>query len=105
MIDKIGPIPDKCKWTTVGDRGADIFSFLESLPDGWDCVIRSKHDRKILVNGQTQKLKEFLRELPCMGSTSHFQRARKSFSREITLSLSWEEVSVLPFKICAWELK
>ena len=96
MIDKIGPIPDKCKWTTVGDRGADIFSFLESLPNGWDCVIRSKHDRKILVNGQTQKLKEFLRELPCMGSTSHFQRARKSFSREITLSLSWEEVSVLP---------
>ena len=38
MIDQIGPAPLQCKWTTVGDRGADIFSFIKSLPTGWDCV-------------------------------------------------------------------
>jgi len=96
MIDQIGPVPEECMWTTVGDRGADVFSFLESLPVGLDCVIRSKYDRKILVNGQKQELKEFLRGLPCMGTTPHYLRARKSFSREITLNFSWEEVKVLP---------
>lgn len=34
MIDQIGPVPTNCKWTTVGDRGADIFSLIGSLPPG-----------------------------------------------------------------------
>jgi hypothetical protein len=96
MIDQIGPVPKNCKWTTVGDRGADIFSFIGSLPQGWDCVIRSKHDRKILVNGEKHNLKKYMRELPFMGTTTHFLRARKESSREVTLKLSWTEVEMLP---------
>lgn len=97
MIDQIGPVPKNCKWTTVGDRGADIFSFIESLPLGWDCVIRAKHDRKILVNGETKSLKKHIRELPPMGATTHFLRARDgSFSREVTLHISWTEIDMLP---------
>ncbi len=96
MIDQIGPAPTNSKWTTVGDRGADIFSFLESLPGGWDCVIRSNHDRKIMVDGEIQSLKKYIRELPSMGTTTHSQRARKSFSRKVTLQISWAEVDVLP---------
>ena len=96
MIDQIGPVPENCRWTTVGDRGADIFSFIESLPQGWDCVIRSKHDRKILVNGKKENLKGTMRQLPSMGTTPHFLRAREDFSREVTLNLSWAEVDVLP---------
>lgn len=96
MIDQIGPVPENCKWTTVGDRGADIFSFIESLPRGWDCVIRSKHDRKILVNGEKKSLKKHMRDLPSMGTTTHFLRARKESSREVTLNISWAEVEVLP---------
>ena len=95
MTDQIGPVPEGCRWTTVGDRGADIFSFIESLPAGWDCVIRSKHDRQIQVKGHTKRLKKYLRELPCKGITTHFLRARKSFSREITLKITWEEVNIL----------
>lgn len=97
MTDQIGNVPKDCKWTTVGDRGSDIFSFIESLPTGWDCVIRSKHDRKILVNGETKKLKKYMRELPSMGTTTHYLRARDgSLSREVTLHISWVEVEVLP---------
>jgi len=96
MIDQIGPVPKGCTWTTVGDRGADIFSYIESLPIGWDCVIRSKHDRKILVNGIEHKLKNHMRGLSSMGSTTHFLRARKEASREVTLQLSWAEVDMLP---------
>jgi len=97
MIEQIGPVPENCTWTTVGDRGADIFSFLESLPFGWDCVIRSKHDRKILVNGDRKNLKKYMRELPSMGTTTHFLRARDgSSSRAVILSTSWVEVDILP---------
>jgi len=98
MIDQIGPVPENCKWTTVGDRGADIFSFIEALPKGWDCVIRSKHDRKIQVDGESYNLKKYMRDLPSRGTTTHFLRARKSFSREISLNISWAEVNVLPPK-------
>lgn len=96
MIDRIGPVPNNCKWTTVGDRGGDIFSFIESLPDGWDCVVRSKHDRKILVNGEKQSLKKHMRGLPSMGTSTHFLRARKGASREVTLKVSWAKVDMLP---------
>lgn len=98
MIDQIGPVPKNCKWTTVGDRGADIFSFVESLPPGWDCVIRAKHDRKILVNGENHSLKKYMRGLPATGTTTHFLRARKEPSREVTLKISWAEVEMLPPK-------
>ena len=52
MTDQIGSIPENCNWIVVGDRGSDIFSFINSLQHGWDCVIRAKHDRKINVNGE-----------------------------------------------------
>ncbi|MFS8564402.1 MAG: hypothetical protein LVR00_08925 [Rhabdochlamydiaceae bacterium] len=96
MIDLIGSVPMNCKWTTVGDRGADIFSFVESLPPGWDFVVRSKHDRKILVNDEEQNLRKYIRGLPSMGTTIHSLRARKGPSREVTLQISWHEVDVLP---------
>lgn len=96
MIDQIKVVPEGCKWTTVCDRGADIFSFIENLIPGMDCVVRSKHDRSILVNGKKTKLKKHMRELPCMGTTSHFLRARKGVSREVTIKISWSEVEILP---------
>ena len=96
MIDQIGSVPEGCTWTTVGDRGADIFSFIESLPKGWDCVVRSKHDRKILMNGKEYNLKKCMRGLPSMGTTKLYLRARKDVSREVTLQLSWAAVDILP---------
>lgn len=97
MIDQIGAVPKNCKWTSVGDRGADIFSFIESLPYGWDCVIRARHDRKILVKGEQKSVKKYMRGLSSMGTTTHFLRSRDgSFSREVTLHISWAEVDILP---------
>ena len=38
-----------------------------------------------------------MRELPSMGTTTHFLRARKeSSSRDVTLNISWAKVEVLP---------
>ena len=97
MIDLIGAVPQNCKWTSVGDRGADIFSFIESLPSGWDCVIRARHDRKILVKGEQKSVKKYMRGLSPMGTTTHFLRSRDgAFSREVTLHISWAEVDILP---------
>lgn len=96
MIDQIGPVPIGCKWTTVGDRGADIFSFVESLTPGWDCIVRSKHDRTILVGGVNYRLKQYMRSLPSMGTTMYFQRARKNSSREVPLEISWTEAEMMP---------
>jgi Transposase DDE domain len=98
MIEQVGPVPENCRWTTVGDRGADIFTFVESLPRGWDCVIRSNHDRMIQIKGQDHNLKSYMREIPSKGKTTHFLRARKGVSREVTLNISWAEVDVLPPK-------
>lgn len=96
MIELIGPAPEGRKWTTVGDRGADIFAFVESLPPGWDCVIRAKHDRQILVKGLKKSLKEYLRGLASKGSTRHWLRARSEPCREVELQFSWAQIDMLP---------
>jgi len=98
MINKIGHPPKKHAWISVGDRGSDIFSYVEGLNDlGWDCVIRSKHDRKIRINGEEFRLKAYMRTLPVMAELQHKLRARPGVpSREVTLYVSWTEAEMIP---------
>lgn len=99
MIRRIGPPPKERAWITVGDRGSDIFSFVEDADSsGWDCVVRSKHDRKIRVNGAVTKLKKHMRSLPSMTSFGHKLRSKAggASSQEVTLYVSWTEAEMMP---------
>ena len=47
-LDEIGPTPAGASWIDVGDRGADIFEFLQQLGDrGRRFVVRSTHNRAL----------------------------------------------------------
>jgi len=99
MIRRIGPPPRKRAWVTVGDRGSDIFSFVDDADRfGWDCAVRSKHDRQIRINGIVTKLKKHVRNLPAMTSFNHKLRSKagKASSREIILCVSWTEAEMMP---------
>ena len=99
MIRRIGPPPKECTWIAVGDRGSDIFSFVEDADSfGWGCVVRSKHDRKIRVKGAEIKLKKHMRSLPEMTSFNHKLRSKAggASAREVTLYVSWTEAEMLP---------
>lgn len=99
MIRRIGSPPKECSWITVGDRGSDIFSFVEDASNlGWGCVIRSKHDRNICVNGTVTKLKKHMRNLPAMTSFNHKLRSKAGgvSSREATLYVSWTAAEMMP---------
>jgi hypothetical protein len=98
MIERIGKPPTKDVWITVGDRASDIFSFIETLKAmEWGCVIRTKHDRNILVAGEIKKLKSYTRSLRSMASKPHVMRARPGVPmRELELQVSWVEAEMLP---------
>jgi hypothetical protein len=102
MIQRIGLPPSPRTWVTVGDRGSDIFSFVEGLDiSGWDCVIRSQHDRKVCVSGVETKLKKHMRSLPTMVSLSHKLRSKPggASSQEVMLHVSWTEAEMMPPEI------
>jgi len=98
MIESIGRPPEGQTWITVGDRGSDIFTFIEGLRDlNWGCVIRTAQDRKIRVNGEIKKLKSHMRSLPIRGRMQHEVRARPGVAKhELELQVSWEEAEILP---------
>jgi transposase-like protein/DDE family transposase/transposase Tn5 family protein len=100
MSEEIGSPPKKYKWIMVGDRASDIFAFVSKLSTtNWDCVLRTKHDREILVNGEIKRLKSYIRSLNSMASMQHSIRARPGVTaREITLQVSWQEAEMLPPK-------
>ncbi len=98
MLEKTGPVPNGHKWITVGDRGSDIFSFIQGLRKlGYGCVIRTKHDRKILIQGEEQKLKAFMRDLPEMACKERTARATPERASYVqTLKISWTEAEMRP---------
>ncbi len=97
MLEKTGPVPKGCNWITVGDRASDIFSFVENLKkSGYGCVLRTKHDRKIFVNGSEYNLKAYMRSLPAMAGKQRIARSTPQHSsHEQTLSISWTAAEML----------
>ena len=98
MLKRTGPVPNGHNWITVGDRASDIFSFITGLKKlGYGCVIRTKHDRKILVNHEEYQLKAFMKGLPEMASKKRAARATSEHSSyDQTLKISWIEAEMLP---------
>jgi hypothetical protein len=91
MLERTGPVPEGCNWITVGDRASDIFSFIEFTKKlGYGCVLRTKHNRKIIVNGLEHDLKEYMRSLPAMAEKQYTARAtQNTTSHEQVLKISW----------------
>jgi hypothetical protein len=94
----IGPTPAGCRWIDVGDRGADIFEFLENeLTLGREFVIRSTHNRRILTaEGENATLREHLRSLPSQAERMVAVGGKPGrSSRTAIMSVAYEKVSLL----------
>lgn len=91
----VGACPKECKWISVGDRGNDIYEFIEGGKKlGWEMLIRACQNRKIEVNGQEQYLMEWARSLPLMGKTSiEIRKKGDSKKRYLDMSVAWGKVS------------
>ena len=97
MLERTGPVPKGCSWITVGDRASDIFSHVKILEElGYGCVLRTKHNRKILIDGEEHNLKEYMRSLPAMAEKQRIARATQDHSSyEQTLQISWVGAEML----------
>jgi len=97
MLEKTGHVPEGCNWITVGDRASDIFSFVENLEKlGYGCVLRTKHNRKIIVSESEHDLKQYMRSLPAMAEKQRIARSTQEHSSyEQTLKISWVTAKML----------
>ena len=90
MLERTGPAPKACSWITVGDRASDIFSHVKTLEElGYGCVLRTKHNLKILIDGEEHNLKEYMRSLSAMAEKERIAIATQDHSSyEQTLQIS-----------------
>jgi hypothetical protein len=97
MLERTGPAPEGSNWITVGDRASDIFSFIEFTKKlGYGCVLRTKHNRKIIVNGAEHDLKQYMRSLPAMAEKQYTARStQNASSHEQALKISWTTAEML----------
>lgn len=94
-LEKIGK--PKREWITVGDRGNDIYEFLDGAKKlGWQFVVRAKHNRKIEIQGVSQWLFPWLRSLgsKCQ-SIIQTRENGQGFSQELALQITWAQTKVL----------
>ena len=98
MLKDIGRPPPGSRWVSVGDRGSDIYEYVVgAVHEGWDLVVRAKHDRTILVDGKNSKLKAWIRGLKPSAEYKLDLRSRgDKFSRVAELKVAWGEVLMQP---------
>lgn len=60
-LEEMGPVPEGCYWVDVGDRGADIYEFLQILTDRKRrFIIRSCYNRALFSTPTKIKAEELL---------------------------------------------
>ncbi len=101
-VKAIGNTPDKHSqtWVQVGDRGADIFKFLQTCQEhGHEAVIRVVQNRKVEVRGEEGKIREFLKkELP-QGNYELIRRGRNGDTKtRHLLQICWLTAKIYPPK-------
>jgi hypothetical protein len=81
----IGPAPAYRLWVEVGDRGSDLFEYLDYLhQQRKHYVIRSRHNRNIVrSDGEQQRLHAFARGLPAAGTRTIAVPARGGESAQV----------------------
>ena len=95
-LEKMGP--PESRWITVGDRGNDIYEFLQGADElKWKFIVRARHDRKVVVNGESKRLFPWIRKLAAKCKAPLYLRANgKEFSGEVLLELTWTAAEILP---------
>lgn len=90
-LKNIGSPPPSSQWISVGDRGNDIYEYVEgAVREGWDLVVRAKHDRTVLVDEEKTRLKAWVRSIEPQGEYKLNLRARgDKFSRVAKLKVAW----------------
>ena len=76
----------------------DIYDYVVGAADeGWDLVVRAKHDRTVVVDGKKARLKAWIRSLEPKGDYKLDLRARgEKFSRIAELKVSWGQALLQP---------
>lgn len=97
-LKDIGRPPLGSQWISVGDRGNDIYDYVVgAVNEGWDLVVRAKHDRAVVVDGEKKRLKEWIGDLEPRGDYKLNLRARGSkFSRIAELKIAWGRALIQP---------
>ena len=85
-------------WVSVGDRANDIYDFLQgAIEDGWRFVVRARHDRKVEINGEQERLFPWIRRQTAKCKSTLFVKAKgKEFSGEVELEITWAKAKLLP---------
>lgn len=93
-LRSIGRPPENVQWISVGDRGNDFFDYMdEARNTGWEYVLRGKHNRTIVVDGEEQKLHSWVRGIsPGAGYELSLRSRGQKFSREAHLKIAWGRV-------------
>jgi hypothetical protein len=99
-VKAIGAPANDSLWVNVGDRGADIFEFLElCYANNHQAVIRMIQNRKILAGGQEGKALELVRQQLSQGTFELTRRGRDGMPAVThQLQVSWVEVEIQPPK-------
>lgn len=92
--ERLGPVPEGCRWVRICDRGADMYEFLLSCRDlKHGFVVRAAQDRGLV--GSKSRLFEQARSAPPLGGFTLPLRARPQHpARVATLSVSASEVTL-----------
>lgn len=89
-------------WVEVADRGADITEYLDYAEEaGKKYLVRSQHNRwiELEIAGKTEriKLRVLARSLPAAAQQTVPVQAKKGqLARTAEVSVSWQEVTIVP---------
>jgi hypothetical protein len=97
-LRRIGNPPKGKKWIEIGDRANDIFEFMDYCrQSGWNYVFRVCQNRRIKINKEITSINQTLALLPEMGTATITKRIKgKTKKQEIKLSISYQEIEVIP---------
>lgn len=90
----IGPCPPGRLWVSIGDRGADVFTHVETcLGLGWQCLVRLAHDRVLRDGGH---LLGRVRALAPMA-----RRVAEIKDKRVVLNVAWFDAQIMRPRCCA----
>jgi hypothetical protein len=97
-IKSIGTPPEEATWVSIGDRGNDIYEFLQGVKQSkWHAVVRASQDRLVEVKGRQMLLMEYVKTILIGGTTTvRIRRQGDSKPIDVEMSVSWNKIRVSP---------
>jgi Transposase DNA-binding len=96
--EAVGPAPGGRLWVDICDRGSDLCEYLDyKYQNGSHFVIRSKHDRNCLADGETARLHALARGLAPLGCKTLKVPGGPGYApRRARLTIAAAAVAVVP---------